>query len=336
MSRGKGMRGNPHHTVVLSLHAIRFPSGKKATDETEPVCSVDGCPSAAPVSESQIRTVLSPEPDAIRFPSGEKATDETGPIRTVLSAEPDAIRFPSGEKATDQTKPVCPVNGCPSVAPVSTQAGRDPLPMREKATDETKPVCPSMAAQARRRFPSPRYPLMIYDAVSQDPQHVKRILAFRFRFCVRLPSLLLFSFPYFPPIAFGGSIPLNLRSTTDNTLYSMLSTVQVNWGLKPLGRVDTVADTLMVQGRPSDPATAIAGKQKRSPLRRRRKEESAVEDSESQQSGAKDGEDDEEYEIEEILDAREGQSEKGSFALSSLVVKRVGNSPVPVLHTHEY
>jgi hypothetical protein len=99
---------------------------------------------------------------------------------------------------------------------------------------------------------------MIYDAVSQDPQHVKRILAFRFRFCVRLPSLLLFSFPYFPPIAFGvechhrekprltdtftgGSIPLNLRSTTDNTLYSMLSTVQVNWGLKPLGRVDTVA-----------------------------------------------------------------------------------------------
>ncbi|KAF8170025.1 hypothetical protein K438DRAFT_1854694 [Mycena galopus ATCC 62051] len=33
----------------------------------------------------------------------------------------------------------------------------------------------------------------------------------------------------------GGSIPLSLRSATDNMLYSMLSTVQANWGLSLLG-----------------------------------------------------------------------------------------------------
>ncbi|KAJ6573255.1 hypothetical protein B0H10DRAFT_1701541, partial [Mycena sp. CBHHK59/15] len=38
-----------------------------------------------------------------------------------------------------------------------------------------------------------------------------------------------------------GAIPLKLRGTTDGTMYthySMLSTVQVNWGLKSLGRQD--------------------------------------------------------------------------------------------------
>ncbi|KAJ7022302.1 phosphoesterase family-domain-containing protein [Mycena alexandri] len=45
-------------------------------------------------------------------------------------------------------------------------------------------------------------------------------------------------------IALGGAIPINLRGTTDNTLYthySLLSTVQANWGLKNLGRQDTNA-----------------------------------------------------------------------------------------------
>ncbi|KAJ7849423.1 hypothetical protein B0H14DRAFT_3452561 [Mycena olivaceomarginata] len=81
---------------------------------------------------------------------------------------------------------------------------------------------------------------MIYDAVSQDPQRAKGILTFRFRFCVR-PRCFAIPLFSFPPIAFSGSIPLNLRGTTDNTLYSMLSTVQANWGLKPLEREDTAA-----------------------------------------------------------------------------------------------
>jgi hypothetical protein len=45
----------------------------------------------------------------------------------------------------------------------------------------------------------------------------------------------------------GTAVPLNLRGTTDDTLYthySSLSTVQANWGLKSLGRQDTNACVL--------------------------------------------------------------------------------------------
>ena len=78
----------------------------------------------APVSASQIQTVLSRDLDATCLPSGEKATDVTplegirehgtGPasqIRIDLSFDPDATRMPSGEKPTDVTEPVCPSNG---------------------------------------------------------------------------------------------------------------------------------------------------------------------------------------------------------------------------------
>ncbi len=47
----------------------------------------------------------------------------------------------------------------------------------------------------------------------------------------------------------GGAIPANLRGTTDNTFYnhySMLSTVEVNWGLPTLGRWDCGANVLEV------------------------------------------------------------------------------------------
>ncbi|CAK5270744.1 unnamed protein product [Mycena citricolor] len=43
-------------------------------------------------------------------------------------------------------------------------------------------------------------------------------------------------------VALGTAVPLNLRGTTDDTLYthySALSTVQANWNLKSLGRQDT-------------------------------------------------------------------------------------------------
>ncbi|KAJ7483468.1 phosphoesterase family-domain-containing protein [Mycena latifolia] len=45
-------------------------------------------------------------------------------------------------------------------------------------------------------------------------------------------------------VALGGAVPLKLRGTTDDTLYthySSLSTVQANWGLDSLGRQDTNA-----------------------------------------------------------------------------------------------
>ncbi|KAJ7182344.1 hypothetical protein C8R43DRAFT_1228803 [Mycena crocata] len=45
-------------------------------------------------------------------------------------------------------------------------------------------------------------------------------------------------------LALGGALPLKLRGTTDDTLYthySGLSTVQANWKLKSLGRQDTNA-----------------------------------------------------------------------------------------------
>ncbi|KAJ7085904.1 phosphoesterase family-domain-containing protein [Mycena epipterygia] len=47
-------------------------------------------------------------------------------------------------------------------------------------------------------------------------------------------------------LALGGAVPLDLRGTTDDTLYthySSLSTVQANWGLDSLGRQDTNATT---------------------------------------------------------------------------------------------
>ncbi|KAJ6550284.1 phosphoesterase family-domain-containing protein [Mycena capillaripes] len=43
-------------------------------------------------------------------------------------------------------------------------------------------------------------------------------------------------------LAMGGALPLKLRGTTDNTLYthySAISTVEANWNLKSLGRQDT-------------------------------------------------------------------------------------------------
>ncbi|KAJ7798497.1 hypothetical protein B0H14DRAFT_2617841 [Mycena olivaceomarginata] len=39
----------------------------------------------------------------------------------------------------------------------------------------------------------------------------------------------------------GGAVPFKMRGTTDDALYSLLSTVQVNWGRKSLGRQHTVA-----------------------------------------------------------------------------------------------
>ena len=79
-----------------------------------------------PVTESQIRTVLSKLPLAIKMPSGEKATDmmlfvcparflmvvadATFQMRKILSSPPLAILLPSEEKATDLTELVCPLS----------------------------------------------------------------------------------------------------------------------------------------------------------------------------------------------------------------------------------
>jgi len=142
-------------------------------------------------------------------------------------------------------------------------------------------------------------PLMIYDAVSQDPQRVKRIRTFNdfandvvngtlpqwvfvtpnmvndahdttidfaasFLEYWLLPlltdprvndgeTLILLTFDETETytiqnnvfaVLLGDAVPLNLRGTTDDTLYthySSLSTIQANWGLKSLGRGDTVA-----------------------------------------------------------------------------------------------
>ncbi|KAJ7884083.1 phosphoesterase family-domain-containing protein [Mycena olivaceomarginata] len=142
-------------------------------------------------------------------------------------------------------------------------------------------------------------PLVIYDAVSQDPQRVKKIRTFNdfandvvngtlpqwvfitpnmvndahdttidfaasFLTYWLVPllsdprvndgeTLILLTFDETETytiqnnvwaVLLGGAIPLNLRGTTDDTLYthySSLSTVQANWGLKSLGRGDTIA-----------------------------------------------------------------------------------------------
>ncbi|KAK7002219.1 hypothetical protein R3P38DRAFT_3042069 [Favolaschia claudopus] len=128
-------------------------------------------------------------------------------------------------------------------------------------------------------------PLMIYDAISQDPKRVKRIRTFNdfandvvndahdttidfaasFLEYWLLPlltdprvndgeTLIMVTFDEaetysqqnrIASILLGGAIPLKLRGTEDDTLYthySSLSTVQNNWGLKSLGRGDTNSD----------------------------------------------------------------------------------------------
>src|SRR5258706_317464 len=48
------------------------PSGERATDTTPSVCPSRGLPTAAPVSASQIRMVLSKDPEMICSPLGEQ------------------------------------------------------------------------------------------------------------------------------------------------------------------------------------------------------------------------------------------------------------------------
>jgi hypothetical protein len=72
---------------------MRRPSGEQATDDTGPLCPSRGSPTAAPVSASH--------------------------IRMVLSQDPEMMRRPSGEQATDHTAPLCPSRGSPTAAPVS-------------------------------------------------------------------------------------------------------------------------------------------------------------------------------------------------------------------------
>src|SRR5260370_6922404 len=78
------------------------PSGEYATDHTQLVCPSRGSPAAAPVSASQ--------------------------IRIVLSSDPETMCRPSGEYATDRTKPVCPSRGSPTAAPFSASHIPPPPP----------------------------------------------------------------------------------------------------------------------------------------------------------------------------------------------------------------
>src|SRR5947207_7892908 len=128
------------HSSVIRLHSsvIRLHSSE-LNESVEREVSTSRVACSVPVSASQIRTVLSCEPDASRRPSGEKATDETddvwpcsvacsvpvsaSQIRTVLSYEPDASRRPSGEKATDQTDDVWPCSVCKHWLQFSSTSG---------------------------------------------------------------------------------------------------------------------------------------------------------------------------------------------------------------------
>jgi hypothetical protein len=71
------------------------PSGEYAILVTLPVCPVSGSPTAAPVSASQIRTVLSADPEATLRPSGEYARLQTAlvcPCHTFEGAGQDVMR----------------------------------------------------------------------------------------------------------------------------------------------------------------------------------------------------------------------------------------------------
>jgi len=67
--------------VLSSLpDTIFFPSGEKATLETDYVCPYKGSPIISPVNAFQMRIVESPLPDKTFIPSGEKTTLETDSV----------------------------------------------------------------------------------------------------------------------------------------------------------------------------------------------------------------------------------------------------------------
>ena len=109
---------------------------KSATDVIGFVGPRNGSPTGFLVSASQIRIVLSAEPETMRLPSGENATDmiqfvcpwngsptdspvSASQIRIVSSYEPETTCLPSGENATDMIQFLCPLNGSPTGFPVS-------------------------------------------------------------------------------------------------------------------------------------------------------------------------------------------------------------------------
>src|SRR6266702_4414382 len=99
---------------------MRWPSGENATDQTQPVCPVNGPATFFPVEAFHTWIVRSKEPETMRWPSGENATDKIDPVcpvnwsasvspvvafhtRIVPSLEPEMMRWPSGESAMELT-----------------------------------------------------------------------------------------------------------------------------------------------------------------------------------------------------------------------------------------
>ena len=123
-------------TVVLPEPERMRLLSESATEVIGSVGPRNGSPTGFFASASQIRIVLSSEPEATRLPSGENATDliqsvcpwngsptgfpvSASQIRMVLSSDPETMRLPSGKNAIDVMQSVCPWNGCPTGFPVS-------------------------------------------------------------------------------------------------------------------------------------------------------------------------------------------------------------------------
>lgn len=68
--------GSDIHMKLSVPHAMRVPSGEKATQVMPAVCTEVW----TPVVESHRRMVLSSDADAMRVPSGEKATEVMLPV----------------------------------------------------------------------------------------------------------------------------------------------------------------------------------------------------------------------------------------------------------------
>jgi hypothetical protein len=68
---------------------MRLPSGENSTDVILSVCNSGGLQTISPVSTSQMRMLLSSDPETIRLQSGEYAAQLTGsvcPVSTVRRA----------------------------------------------------------------------------------------------------------------------------------------------------------------------------------------------------------------------------------------------------------
>jgi hypothetical protein len=146
---------SPHPRFELSCQRARdyAPAIRRECDRPYPsVCPRNGSPTSFPVSASQIRTVLSPEPETTRLPSGENATDNT-------------VICVSSKRLSHRLPRLCiPDPNC------LVMRSRDYAPAIRRECDRPYPICVSSKRLSHRL---PRLCIPDPNCLSPDPETMR-------------------------------------------------------------------------------------------------------------------------------------------------------------------